>query len=393
MSAAVERVRQSDEMNDSPSSLEPYWGRLDRVLIESGSVPAAILDDVVRSSRGAFPTIVVERLAKLGLLSKVGRGRHNAQGGTLPGVELHPLDFEWYFAPSTADEIAHVLADTATDLLFMGAPTVATSPVLAESRSILIDRNPLLRTHWPEWPGHVRHITHDLRSPVPSTPRRFSAAFFDAPWYPDSVLRWLQQASRLVRRKGLLGFALFPELVRPDASEERRAILQFASELGRVEVFVNALAYSTPIFELEAMRAAGVDHLDDWRQGDLVVVENRHPFHGRLAPIQEPDERWDTYVIDRQVIKLRRAAPNGGEPLLPIEGCGNYVLPTVSGRDPRRAAIDLWTSRNRVARVGDRRIVANILDHFGHFGLDESLPTQLPERHAATAARLLQILA
>jgi hypothetical protein len=352
----------------------------------------------IRASRGAFPTLVLERLDELGVRLALRTGQHAGQTSSarrLAGAELHPLDFEWYFAQQSSDEIADMLIGelTSTDrLLLLGAPTVAMSRFLRSAHVTLIDRNSLLPTRWPSWPQNVRLVLRDLNDPFWSRREKFGAAFFDAPWYPDAVLRWLQQASRLVCSGGPIGFILFPELTRPSALEERQRILDFARSLGRVHISLSMIRYETPLFEAEALKAAGVEALDQWRLGDLVLVENARPFRGHLTPLSEPGDEWDTYLIGSQVVKLRHHITPSELAVSRVTGCRDYILPSVSARDARRAAVGLWTSRNRVAQIGNRRLIANLLDHFATFGVASKLPSPL-RRHADVAAELALILA
>jgi hypothetical protein len=371
-----------------------YESTLDRLLLETSDSGTTTLEKIVSSSRGAYPTLVVERLMALGRLPNLSSRPRRSRNDSLPGVELHPLDYEWYFTPESAKEIATYLPRDGGRTLFLGTPTVATCwAAFAGSSSVLVDRNALLRTHWQDWPTCLNLFLHDIRDPLNLPARSFSAAFFDAPWYPDTTLRWLQQASHLVRPAGLIAFALFPDLVRPNAAEERRYILDFASSLGRVEVAIDAVTYATPRFELEALRAAGVERLSEWRRGDLIMVENHQPFRGQFVDPDEPREVWDTYVIGRQVVKLRRSVR--GTPrfeLSTVDGCPDWVLPTVSARDPRRSGIDLWTSRNHVAQVGQRALIAKFLDQFAHFGLNSELPGQLSYREHSVGMTLRALL-
>ena len=77
------------------------------------------------------------------------------------------------------------------------------------------------------------------------------------------------------------------------------------------------------------------------------------------------DEGWTTFRVDHQVVKLRdrrdEARFEDQPPLESIDGCPGHVMTSVSERDPRRRLIDLWTSRNRVARVRDHETVVKWL--------------------------------
>lgn len=288
----------------------------------------------------------------------------------LQAAELHLLDYEWYFTQESALRVARLLEPT--EALFLGAPTVAISwAASGGSNGVLVDRNRLLTTRWLDWPVGLGFFPQDLRANLAVSPRSFAGAFFDSPWYLRPTLRWLQQASRAVVREGLIAFVLFPELVRPAALLERQRVLSFASTLGPLDIVPNALEYTTPLFEVEARGAAGVSGHNRARRGDLVILRNRWPYEGSPNREAPPSAKWDTYRLGRQVVKLRRqSAGRTDATLSAVEGCEGWILPSVSARDLRRPRIDLWTSRNRVAQVGDRARVAHALSHLTTLGTD-----------------------
>lgn len=357
-----------------------YLARLDNCLLALATRPSATLENVIRGARGAFPTIVLERLRAL-KLDRVFPGELEASvdfEGSVTGPELHPLDYEWYFAPSCADDLARILANPVGDALCLSTPTVAIAVASRGQRALLVDRNPLILGRLPSGLAFLQFILSDLFNPLPLK-RRFPVVFFDAPWYPEHTSFWLWQASQAVCPGGLIAFALFPPLLRPGAEHERFQLLEQASILGRVEVMEEVLSYKTPLFEQEALAQCGVRMTTNWRCGDLVLVhvskipESRPPVVGYFR------EKWDSFLLGQQVVKLRRSTQGeSGFVLAPIRDCLDYVFPTVSRRDPRISEIDLWTSRNRVAQVGRRDIVSAILVHLGR-GLDLDALLELPQ--------------
>jgi hypothetical protein len=183
---------------------------------------------------------------------------------------------------------------------------------------------------------------------------------------------WATIAEKLVKPSGILAFSLFPPLVRPTATAERQKILEFVSSIGDVEIVEDALVYETPLFEKEALRAAGVEDTGNWRRGDLVLVrvrrasriEKEQPLLGSHTRL-----KWRTLVVSGQVVKIRLQRQGKHGPSEPISNVGSlpsFVYPTVSARDALRDQIDLWTSRNRVARVDDLELVTTVLARMQH---------------------------
>src|ERR671924_1484088 len=88
-----------------------YLSRLDDALQTTARVGGTRFGEFVHAGRGAFPTLVLERLRLLGLDS----GLEPTDEALLPQPtpEPHPLNFEWYFTPKSADEIAAQLASEA----------------------------------------------------------------------------------------------------------------------------------------------------------------------------------------------------------------------------------------------------------------------------------------
>lgn len=366
------------ENERSIGSLEElYLARLDRALIAATPGSGTTLLSVLRGVRGAFPTLVMERLRRLGrdkLLHEDPPSTSNREPPA-PEPELHPLDFEWYFMPDCAGRVADLLVKRAGDILCLAAPTVAFAIGRRGREVVLLDNNPLIKLRLPSGSSSLQFKICNLYDSVPLD-KSFAVVFFDSPWYIEPVTYWLWQASKMVAPGGTIAFSLFPSLLRPSAEDERSQILAQASTIGRVQVLEDALTYETPLFEQEALAQNGIRITSSWRRADLVLISANskpEPTPPLAAP---PDELWESFLIGSQVVKLRK--PTRGESnvlLAPVEGLVDYVFPTVSMRDSRRTQIDLWTSRNRVAKVGRRSLVA-----FALSGLEKGMTvTQIAE--------------
>jgi hypothetical protein len=286
--------------------------------------------------------------------------------------ELHARDFEWYFTPACAAELAARAGGPARSVLCLGTPTVAFALLEAPGlrRVTLVDRNPLaLRRHHGAAALEARH--DDLaaaRLPAGT----YDAAVLDAPWYLPALCHWLAVAAAAVRPGGTVLLALLPALHRPSARTDRAVILERARALGSVTLEPGRLRYATPRFEHEALATAGLRVPAAWRRADLLEITVERPTAVASltpAPEPEPERAWARFVIGPQVIQLDPRAPvEPGDALSPIDGRADFRYGSISTRDPRRAAIGLWTSRSRVARVRRPAEVAGLLERLAATG-------------------------
>jgi hypothetical protein len=322
---------------------------------------------IVSASQGAFPTVVAQRLSLLGLDYRSSLLPDNRTKSDYEGPELHPLDCEYYFIRHCASDLAKRLAPKGRQMLCLGAPTVAAASASMGVSVKLIDQSPLITRRFPEHLNSLEFVIADLNKEVPAG-GPYPVVFFDAPWYPEVILRWLWYASQVVDLGGIIAFTLFPPLLRPGAPHQRSQMLQKTSELGTVEVMEGMLVYETPPFEETVFEQKGIKLASPWRRGDLVVVQVARRATWEPPQVPFANAQWDSYVVGRQVVKLRKQTRAEQKyALAPLKDFADYIYPVVSRRDVRRREIDLWTSRNRIARVGRREIVAAALSDLVRF--------------------------
>ncbi|WP_049922387.1 hypothetical protein [Halopiger djelfimassiliensis] len=351
-------------MTDTPASETTYRHRLDERLERLANRPGATIRRVVRGSRGAFPTLVHERLTALGLAESLpdGEPARVEPPDTIGKPELHPLDFEWYFTDDTVRSLVRTLGDAGDRVLCLGTPTVAVGLARAGVPVTLVDRNPLFRMRLDDVPEPLTFVNQDLTEPIDAE-TAFPVVFLDPPWYPEHTHSWLASACRHVAADGRIYVATFPPLVRPAAATQRSELFDTIRHVGSLSVDDDALVYYTPPFERAVLEHSDVPVISDWRRGDLVRIDVRDPSALPDPPRVETGSDWETFVTNGRVVKLRTTVSGAAsEPLAPIDGCEDYVLPSVSRRDARRNHVDLWTSRNRVAAVGNRSVVAEALE-------------------------------
>ncbi len=326
----------------------------------AGCVPPL---DVFSKMRGVFPSEVPLQEQDRDL--KCGSSPDEEAPKYHP--ELHALEYEWYFTNDTARELSQEFASNNGLTVCLGAPKVASVAIHDSRRVVFIDRNPRVLNRFPELGRseevHLMDATDAGRLSIQA-----DSLLFDSPWYLPDTIAWLFSASQLVKHGGSLVFALYPPLVRATAKLERDLILETASSIGSVQVVEDALAYETPLFEHEALNASGLGCLYKWRRADLVRITVRKalatPPPGLLCrPLI--DGAWRSFVIGDQVVKVRRESTrrdtHGAIRRLLSPVGPNFLLRSVSVREPERAFIDVWTSRNRVAACPETRLLNPIL--------------------------------
>lgn len=353
-----------------------YFERLGTVLeraMQSG--PPATITELLRHGQGATPDIVLSWLSATYGASHIPTQVLRSQKRNTARPQLHPLLFEWYFNRDSIEFITEVIAGFDSHILCLGTPSVAAELCrLNQTGSVtLVDADA----------GVIERFQHLARLDTLHvgeldtfpTGRAYSVVVADPPWYLADTLRWLKVARSHTRRGGTIVMPIFPELTRPTASAEREQLFAAAERIGRPELWPNSLVYETPLFEEEAFRALGINEVGDWRTADLLVIRNV------TGPADWPDlggihrglDGWRRFEIGPQVVMLREleTVARTNSVFVPIAGCPKNTLTSVSERDPRRDLIGLWTSRNRVAAVGDTaQAAAMLLELSGEFTMN-----------------------
>lgn len=399
--AADSAVDRRDEI-EADLAIATHRSAVDACLhavIEGG---ARAFRELLAATEGADPRLVAQRVHALALpVHDLDDPASDSEAIDLHTPELHARDYEWYFSPACAGELATSVASQGRSVLCLGTPTVAFAllDLPHVQRVTLVDRNPLALQRNGHAHAHARAEAleahcEDLAAARPSA-GAYDVAVFDAPWYPPALRHWLAVAAAAVRPGGRISFALLQRLHRPSAQADRASILACARELGPVTVERDRLRYATPRFEREAMATLGIGVPESWRRADLVEVEvQRPPSAQQLAPfVSEP--AWRRWVVGTQVIHLDpEATEEPGEVLSSVDERADFRYGSISTRDPRRAEIGLWTSRSRVARVRRPALVAALLDRLAATGDHEALAAApaLQGMPAAERARLLDAL-
>lgn len=379
------------EVSNTPSlAHEPngsrYLDGVDERIAQAARQPKASWKSVLRAAAGAFPATVADRLTTLGLpVSPQVTGQRVCS----KGPEEHCLASEWYFTDSTASRLAELRGRGS--LACLGTPTVAKAARASEP--LLVDTSAFAAARGYCDGRSVRQLRHDLRTTVPRTLERTAdTVILDPPWHLLDTLAWLSNATTIVRQAGLLAMPLPQELTKRRAREERGCLIGIAAGIGRVEIVEDAVTYRTPAFEAAVLAAHGLPEQPSWRRADLLLI---HDVRRALPPVRHRPRRhgWVSFDVGGATVALRlrrRRRRQRTETFThPVGDFQSYFLPTIKRSEWQSLRIDVWTSRNRVARVTDPVRAFRALQYLAG---GETKPCAVDGHVIADAAELASIL-
>lgn len=276
----------------------------------------------------------------------------------------HPLDFEWRFTADASRDLLNLASDLTPadgDVLLFGTPGLAVEALSLPTRrrlSFLAEDNSVTQRliALNEATGAPLSIGF-CRAGLPRASA--DAVLLDPPWYVDFIRPMLAAAATACRPGGVVILSLPPVGTRPSADADRESTVQFAARLGLdpLDHQPLAIAYDTPFFETNALAAAGVFAPAGWRRGDLVMFRRVRDNSRAGSLVSGRRRRWAEIPVGRMRLFVRPEGRGAGglQGLIPlVEG---DVLPSVSRRDPRRRAAQVWTSGNRIFRTDNPGLV------------------------------------
>jgi hypothetical protein len=325
---------------------------------------------IVKELPGVYPECALASLRRLKangqiagrLLSdvecEVSQRPARVSPGMTDGLPLpHPLEYEWRFTASTAQYLLAMATQLCTrggSVMLLGTPSVAAMAVRYPSDRPLV------------FVGEENSVTsslHGMSNAAGSRVRVFTCGqavyggdadvvVLDPPWYFDFIRPMLAAAALGCRVGGYLILSLPSVGTRPSAAEDRVRTIRLADRLGLelVEERRRALAYSSPLFERNALAAVGLANVPiDWRRSDLVLLRKHQRVEIPAPPRSTHLSAWIEIVLNGTRVFTRRGseiAPRAIASLDPIVPAS--VLPSVSRRDPRRRLASTWTAGNRL---------------------------------------------
>jgi hypothetical protein len=329
-------------------------------LTERGITDFGVL---LRSLPGVYPTQVLESISRIADIKKI-------PGSILQTINLtpasdatelepadesivaHPLDYEWRFASSSVASLfdqALTLTKNGDTILLLGTPSLSkyAAKQSIDRKIVLIEKTPQ-SSSIQQAPALVTVRKDLLKDNLPRIQANVVVA--DPPWYVEYLRAFLWYSARCCKVGGYVLMSFPPVGTRPKVHHERKEILSFAGNLGLelVTLSANVIRYRTPFFELNSLRALGIQNVPyNWRSADLVLFR-----HARTVTVPRPkslrQDEWLEEEIEGVRIRVRSHSLSGfSDPRL-ISVVPHDILTSVSRRDNRRSLADVWTSGNRI---------------------------------------------
>ena len=277
-----------------------------------------------------------------------------------PGApEPHPIDFEWRFTADDAEALAAEIASYPGRIACLGTPGVFWRLAQRGREIVLYDRNPrmkrCLEPSLRDSSGYVETIDLNTSCPMSSG---FDIILMDPPWYLDQYEVWVGHVRRMAKPGGRVLTSLFPPMLRPGAPQQRQFVEKLLTQLGAID-HRRPVLYATPRFEQEVLEAAGLSELGHWRVGEILRLQVGAMPARRASPVRLIEPQWLRFQLGRRVVAVRSdPADYGTVRLSPVGPEADFRLHSVSSRVPHRSAINVWTSRNRVANAtGIQRVI------------------------------------
>jgi hypothetical protein len=355
-----------------------FAGALSRLLLACLTERPASFRSLVERMDGAFPAdvrISLQRLIAEGKVIQRGEDCFLSTSSAVTNCPIeqppphavdslelplpHPADYDWRFMSRTSRFLSKAAVRLAggRPVGLFGAPTVYVELQRLEASVVLFERNAEMVRALPQTLAS-QVVESDLLGFAEIPSGSFGAIVADPPWYPEYYRAFLQHAANALADEGFLMLSLLPRLARPNASVERREILEHSTQLGfdLRGYHKGRLRYRTPPFERHSLETEGLD-CGDWRRGDLIVLQLTHrtSTDEALLPLRTDEPIWDGFSVSGHQFKVRRrkSDTSGSFRFKPL-GQDGPTLPTVSRRHIIRDRIDVWSELNdawEVSRV------------------------------------------
>jgi len=281
----------------------------------------------------------------------------------------HPLDYEWRNSSLSLTRLLNRLLTitvASDNILFLGMPTLFATAILKDfpNKVSLIEKNgPIVQglKKIISDQERFRVIESDIFTINPNQISDFYCVVMDPPWYTPHFRHFMWLASKVTSIGGIVLISLPPINTRPNIIEERLNWFSYCRDLGLcIETLEpQQLQYAMPFFEFNALRAAGVKNiLPFWRKGDLAIFRKisedsiERPFNDNGVV-----ENWQEKEYNKCRIRIKTIDTNSRIPQTDVPEISSLlkgdILPTVSSRDERRKAANIWTSGNRIFSTND----------------------------------------
>ncbi|HXO25903.1 MAG TPA: hypothetical protein VOA80_01035 [Thermoanaerobaculia bacterium] len=350
-----------------------YRERLKARILRSLEGRPRTLVEIIRSSAGAYPTLVAECLTELHVEIKkthedvfalhdssyVDGEKENSS--LLSHIEGNPVLCSWYFTEKTCTRLENLQAWGSSRFAFLGTPRLYEwycQRRIGASR-ILLDLDPLVAQELSKVadPQCEAAIRYDIADEIPlALQAQADFVFLDPPWYPEVYGVWLRRAAQLACG-GTLLIPLFPELTRPNAPTERTDLLARLRKASQtVFLLQDFVDYTVPTFEEAHLESLHLGCLGAWKVADLLIAKlSDRELADAFFPAAGPyvgSSTWAEIDVGSMRLFVNTAVAQQGAGLLSPSTSGS-LLRSPSRRDPKNANINVLTSRGHGLRTAE----------------------------------------
>jgi hypothetical protein len=369
-------------MKITKTETQIFEDSVDDWVLEALARGVRAFDQLVTSLPGVYPSVALKSLQRLVSAKKIPtRVLANALKPTKQRLQLpnyschqislpipHPLDYDWRFSDAAARRLLNECAKATNyndTIVLLGTPSLLRMGI-EESCSrhlVLLEASQTITDNLAQTVPKTQVIRCDvMREPLPNLTA--AAVVLDPPWYPEHIQSFLWTACQLCQIGGYILISIPPVGTRPGIEGEWAKILDWAQQIGLtlVKLEQSALSYVTPPFELNVLKAEGLNVVSrEWRRGDLAVFSRSYQTKIPRPTVLSLEDKWTEEVLLSTRIRIRQPNILGfADPSL-ISLVPGDVLQSVSRRDSRRQLADVWTSGNRIFACQGRGVLLQIL--------------------------------
>jgi hypothetical protein len=276
----------------------------------------------------------------------------------------HPLDFEWRFTDDTVIKLAKYclsLSEPGDTIGLLGVPSIYRLVFnnKLNRRFVLFDKNPIDDNKCGSFNASIHCDLRHYRMHYNSIAK---IVLMDSPWYPEYNRAFLYNASKFCQKNGLILIVTPKEGTRPKIKEEWKDLLKFSKRNGLkyLGIISEDIAYDTPYFEKNSLKAAGIlNILQTWRTANLAVFEKTNERIIQPPILIQPYDWYKESYFGIRVRKNKELKIFFDPRLTPI--IQGDILPSISRRDSRRELADVWTHGNRIFKCKGTNVLHKIL--------------------------------